>query len=327
MGRGVDGGVSRNGASPRLVDVTLRDGGKINGHCWTPAQAAEVVDACTAAGIRNTEVGYFRPARQKTDGETRPAASCPPRYLEALAQRAAGARLMVMTSRKDAEPGDLAALARHGVAMVNMPVRAGDVTALRPYAEAVRAAGMGLAVKLMRLGGLPEEAVLRASEQATACGAEVFYVADSYGGMFPEDVTRLAGRLREASGIPLGLHAHDGLSMAFANAIAALRGGFTYVDASLSGMGADGGNLNLELMAAYLRRHAGEDVRVAPLARAAAGMLTPWLGDGVLEKAAHIVIGMLDLDPKDPASAGNRDWARICAMLDAEPVGEEPVRE
>jgi 4-hydroxy 2-oxovalerate aldolase len=168
----------------------------------------------------------------------------------------------------------------------------------------------------MRVSRLSDDAILRAAEQAEAAGADVFYLADSYGGMFPEDVTRLAGRLAAVTEAPLGLHAHDGLSLAFANSVAAVRAGFTYIDASLSGMGVDGGNLSLELIVAYLRVHAGQRLAIAPLAHASAALLTPWLGAGVaVREAAYAVIGMLDLDPADaefPAAAdflapGNAD--------------------
>ncbi|MGW7007548.1 hypothetical protein ACWGCW_33290 [Streptomyces sp. NPDC054933] len=312
--------------SVRLVDVTLRDGGKVNDHSWTLAQAERLVEACAAAAVPDVEIGYFRPARQPVDGATAPAASCPPEYLEPLREKAGAARLMVMTSRKDAAPEDLAALARYGVAAVNMPARAAEVASLGPYARAAHDAGMRLAVKLMRVNRMPEQAVLRAVEQAAGkgagdiAGADVFYLADSYGGMFPEDVTRLAGRLREVTDVPLGLHAHDGLSMAFANSVAAVRAGVEYVDASLSGMGVDGGNLCLELFAAYLRCREHQGLAITPLARAAAELLTPWLGEGLTTRAEYVVIGMLDLDPKDPASVGDGTSGALFSLLDAVPV-------
>jgi 4-hydroxy 2-oxovalerate aldolase len=58
-----------------LIDVTLRDGGKVNDHRWTPAQAIDVVRACLRAGVPQVEVGYWRPRRQRVDGDRAPAAS------------------------------------------------------------------------------------------------------------------------------------------------------------------------------------------------------------------------------------------------------------
>lgn len=292
----------------QLVDVTLRDGGKVNGHCWTTGQAVSVVESCVAAGVPVVEAGYFRPALHGAGVGA--AAYCPAGYLRSLLAAASGrAALAVMVSRADAAPRDLAALAACGVTTVTMSARPGDVAGLGPYAEAAHEAGLGLVAKVMRVNRLPDDALLRAAQEAEAAGADVFYLADSYGAMFPEDVTRLAARLAEVTEAPLGLHAHDGLSLAFANCVAAVRAGFTYIDASLSGMGVDGGNLSLELAAAYLRVHAGQNLAITPLARVSATLLTPWLGEGAaVREAVYAVIGLLDLDPADATFPAPADF-------------------
>ena len=307
----------------RLMDVTLRDAGKLNGHRWSRDQAVAVVAACAAAGVPAVEVGYFRPGRQSTDGDTAPAASCPPGYLEALRERSGGARLAVMAGRADLAPADLARLGGTGVTSLAMSAEVGRVAVLAPYARAAEEAGLRLAVKLMRVRGLPDDAILKSAEEAAEYGAPVFYIADSYGAMFPEDARRLGRRLREATGAELGLHAHDGLSLAFANSVAAVEAGFDWIDASLTGLGPDGGNLSLELMVSYLRARATTAIRLAPLADASATVLRPWVGDGAAARAtaraADAVIGALDLDPRDRASVGGGSPAALFALLDALP--------
>ncbi|WP_240160702.1 hypothetical protein [Pseudomonas bharatica] len=52
----------------------------------------------------------------------------------------------------------------------------------------------------------------------------------------------------------MGFHAHNNLSLALSNAIAAMDAGAEYIDASVCGMGKGAGNLHLGVFVAYLHR-------------------------------------------------------------------------
>ena len=59
----------------RVIDVTLRDGGYVNDHGFTPQQAAALVAGLAASGLDYVEIGYYRPHDEALyDG--RPAACC-----------------------------------------------------------------------------------------------------------------------------------------------------------------------------------------------------------------------------------------------------------
>ncbi|WP_416973968.1 hypothetical protein [Streptomyces sp. 4F14] len=300
-----------------LLDVTLRDGGYVNSHSWTVGQAQGVVRACEAAGVPFTEVGYLRPSRHGDD--TAPSASCSPRYLEALQSEAeTGTGLVVMAHAKDTSPSDLAGLARFGVRLVRMPVAPYSVQELAPYAAAAQDAGMRFSVNLIRISELSEQDILSAALEAEKISADVFYLADSNGSMFPDGVSGITRHVRDTVSIKLGFHAHDGLSLGFANALAAMDNGFEYIDASLCGMGKGGGNLALELISAHLRFRQLCDVSVTPLVDSAVSLLTPWKGDQILSRCESIVSGILDLNLENLAeirSAGSS--STLFSMLDS----------
>ncbi|MEU0208855.1 hypothetical protein ABZ235_28270 [Streptomyces canus] len=299
-----------------LVDVTLRDGGYVNGHSWTVSQAKEVLVGCGKAGIPYAEVGYLRPARHIVDGSMAPSASCPPWFLEQLGDVDGCTELVVMAHATDIVPADLSRLAEFGVRMVRMPTRPGSVKELAPYAAAAREAGMVFSANLIRVSELSEQQVVDAAASAERNSVDIFYIADSNGSLFPEDAGRLCGLVREATDIELGFHAHDGISMGFANALAAMRQEFRYIDASLCGMGKGGGNLSMELIAAYLRSREGRDVSVTPLAETAARLLTPWKGDHILAGCESIASGILDLNMDDLKAIHDEDSHRLFSMLD-----------
>jgi hypothetical protein len=69
-----------------------------------------------------------------------------------------------------------------------------------------------------------------------------------------EDVRRYIGCVLERINVPVGFHAHNNLSLAVANTLAAIETGCGYIDAALRCLGAGAGNTQLEILAAILER-------------------------------------------------------------------------
>lgn len=278
-----------------LLDVTLRDGGYVNGHSWSRADAMTVVASCAAAQLSYSEVGYFRPARHEVDGPALPASCCPPDYLRALGEGNPGLTLVAMVHGRDVSLDDYRMLSELGIGMVRMPAQLGILPTLPRHVEAARNAGLRVTLNLIRVSELTTDEVVRAAKLAAECDVEAFYLADSNGGLFPDKVTELVRASMDAVGIPLGFHAHDGLSLAFINSLTAVKAGCTYLDASLAGMGKGGGNLSLELIVGYLISRRQAPLLMAPLVRAAETVLRPWK-DGVAARCDSIASGLLDLN-------------------------------
>lgn len=296
-----------------LLDVTLRDGGYVNGHAWTRADAAAVVAACVDARITYCEVGYFRPRRHESDGERLPAACCPPDYLAELRGRHSDITLVAMCHARDVNLNDYRMLTEMGVGLVRMPATMSLLPSLGKNVAAAKDAGLRVTINLIRVSEVALKDVVRAAELAEEFGADIFYVADSNGSMFPTDVRRIVAAASEVISIPLGFHAHDGLSLAFINSLTALEVGVRYLDASLAGMGKGGGNLSLELIVGYLRARTSAELSMAPLAHAAATVLQPWKG-GVMARCESMASGLLDLN-LDAIDALRGDEAKELVLL------------
>tara|TARA_R110002020_G_scaffold12072_5_gene44747 strand:- start:4011 stop:5675 length:1665 start_codon:yes stop_codon:yes gene_type:complete len=67
------------------------------------------------------------------------------------------------------------------------------------------------------------------------------YIADSYGALYPKDVTHLF-----QDKLINGIHTHDNMGLAFANCLEAINQGATYIDGTLTGMGRGVGNVTTE---------------------------------------------------------------------------------
>lgn len=282
-------------AEINLVDVTLRDGGYVNLHSWTQWDAQAIISGCAEAKIPLCEIGYFRPRRHAEDGARQPAACCPPEYIDGLRKHAAGVALVAMAHARDVDTADYQMLRDSGVDMVRMPARVAVLQTLPPHITAARAAGLRVTVNLIRASEVGADDVAAAARLARECGAEAFYLADSNGSLFPEDVAALVQTAARAAQVPLGFHAHDGLSLAFINSLTAIEAGCRYVDASLSGMGKGGGNLSLELMVGYLRSRGMSPLAMKPLVQTADSVLKPWV-NGVAMRSESIASSLLNMN-------------------------------
>ena len=94
------------------------------------------------------------------------------------------------------------------------------------------------------------EGLVEESLKMQSYGADSIYFADSAGAMTTEDVRRRVSALVGALDIPVGVHAHNNLSMAVANSIAAYEEGAQNLDGTSAGLGAGAGNCPTEILAA-----------------------------------------------------------------------------
>ncbi len=95
-----------------------------------------------------------------------------------------------------------------------------------------------------------------------------FYIVDSFGTLYPEDIKRLYHVVDDVmdKNILFGIHAHNNLQMANANAITFIteaKGRDIIVDGSIYGMGRGAGNAQTEVLMHYLNKDGeiyGEDI-------------------------------------------------------------------
>jgi 4-hydroxy 2-oxovalerate aldolase len=283
---------------PRLLDVTLRDGGYVNEWRFRRADAVAVVSVLSGCGIPFIEVGYYNPRLDPNGAECAPK-YCPPDYLTSLARARGQSELVVMIRPADVEPDDYGRLADCGIARVRFVVPLAGVPSLDRHIAAAHRRGLTCSVNLIRLSERAVGDVVSCAKVAEAAGADWLYGADSNGSMFPDDVERVFTELSSSVRIPLGFHAHNHLQLAFANSLAAVRGGCQLLDSSLAGMGKGAGNLTTELIVAYLDRMRGTPCAVSRLDRVAGGTLGSWISPDHSRRCEWALAGLLDLNADD----------------------------
>lgn len=284
---------------PEILDVTLRDGGYVNNWQFSIQNALAIVSTLARGGMPYIEVGYYYPAHSSTNGlrhHSGPSAYCQHEYLEAVSRVAGNSKLGVMVHLNDVLPTDYAFLADHNIFTVRFVVPGSNIQQLEPHIDAAHAAGLTVSVNLIRASQRSDENILLCARAAQDLGSDWLYLADSNGSLFPDRVERIFRELREELDIRLGFHAHDSLHLAFANSLAAIRGGATLLDSSLGGMGKGAGNLVTELICSYFKNFYEVQFTIGEFTTMACNTLSEWIRADHVSRCESTLSALLDLN-------------------------------
>ena len=244
------------------MDCTVRDGGYVLGWHKSFDYVSSLCHALQDAQVNWVEVGFVNKHRPG-DG---PWASLTAELLDRLAdtgRRAAAEPLFVagMLDVGKATPADLRWIRGSRLDMVRIAARPADWPAAFALVPALKDMGVKVSINAMAASHLDALWHTRTlADLAAVSGAtpDVIYFADSFGACRPYQISGLVYNLSLALSqnrveVDIGFHAHDNLRLAFANALAAVDAGATWVDGSVFGVGRGGGNLTTELMVSEWR--------------------------------------------------------------------------
>jgi len=230
-----------------LQDVTLRDGMHAIRHRLAPEQVGRIVAALAAAGVAAIEVSHGDGlagsslnygAGSHTDWE----------WIEAAVANAGDA---VVTTLLLPGVGTIAELRRAhdmGVRSVRVATHCTEADVAAQHITEARELGMDVSGFLMLAHMVGPAELAAQAKLMESYGAHCVYITDSAGRLLTEDVRARVRAYRDAldPNTQIGIHAHENLSLAVANSVAAVEEGAFRVDASLAGQGAAAGNAPIE---------------------------------------------------------------------------------
>ncbi len=243
-------------ASVRIMEVGPRDGLQIEPHVLTLDEKVKLIDALTAAGIQEIEVGSFvnpKAVRQMADSEEVIQRLTPkpgvryralwlnPRGLEralAVGKIHIEGKLTITASETFIKRNTNRTIEQTFQEMPEWMAR---------YREAgIKTNGLGVmaAFGCNFEGDVPQDHVLSLVERArtvmrdNGCDLEHLSLADTMGWANPVQIKRMIGAVCDRwPAMGLKLHLHDTRGAAIANAVAAMEMGVREFDAAIGGLG------------------------------------------------------------------------------------------
>lgn len=234
-----------------VQDVTLRDGMHAIRHQLAPAKAGEIVGALDRAGVAAIEISHgdglagsslnYGPG-SNTDWE----------WIEAAVANAGSAIITTLLLPGVGTVAELRRAHELGVRSVRVATHCTEADVAAQHIAEARSLGMDVSGFLMMSHMLGAAELAAQAKLMESYGAHCVYITDSSGRLTTDDVRDRVKAYRDAldDATQVGIHAHENLSLAVANSVAAVEEGAYRVDASLAGQGAAAGNTPIEAFVA-----------------------------------------------------------------------------
>lgn len=240
-------------AKIKIVDTTMRDGSHAVSHSFSPEQVEKIAAGLDQSGVEIIEIAHgdgiagssYNYGFLKYKEED---------LIRAARANISNAKLDILLLPGIGTIKDLKEARSWGVDVVRVATHVTEADIGAQHIQAAKDLGMMACGFLMMVHMVEPEKVAEQAALMESYGADYINLADSAGYLLPEDVQARVKAVREAVKIPVGFHAHNNLSLAVANSLAAIEAGATYIDTTLRGLGAGAGNCQLEVLAGILQR-------------------------------------------------------------------------
>ena len=236
----------------KLLDCTIRDGGYYTNWDFSDQMVNTYIKTFNELPMDYLEVGYRSKPQQGYLGKY---FYCPIYVLEELKAKT-NKKLVIILNEKDVRAEDaeeLLAPIRDYVTMVRMAIDPKNFERSLSLAKEVKKLGFEVSFNVMYMSTWKDQKGFLELIPEVDQVADYFYMVDSFGGVYPQDVKDTIALVRSKTKVKLGFHGHNNLEMALANTLTAIDEGIDIVDATVTGMGRGAGNLKTELLLTVLQ--------------------------------------------------------------------------
>ena len=300
----------------RVVDATIRDGGLVNNFMFSDEFINALYRANVKAGVDYMEFGYKASKELFDVNKFGKWKFCDEDTVRAIVgDNNSDMKLAVMADvgrcdyKKDILPKSESVfdLIRVATYVHQMP------TAIDMIEDA-KAKGYEVSCNIMAISNAKEADIDQALEMVGQSGADVIYIVDSYGSLYPEQIRQISDKYMEVGekyGKSIGIHAHNNQQLAFANSIESVARGGSYLDATMMSMGRGAGNCAMELLISFLKN---PKYNIFPVLKFLEEHMLPLKESGALwgYDIPYLLTGRLNQHPSaaiDYTKAGLTDYA------------------
>lgn len=236
-----------------ITEVALRDGSHAISHQFTVEQVTAITKALNEARVPYIEVTHgdglggssLQYGLSRTDEL---------KLIEAAVGVADFSKISVLLLPGIGTIEDLKVAENLGAKMVRVATHVTEADVSKQHIETAKELGMETVGFLMMSHMAPVEKLVEQAKLMESYGADVVYVTDSAGALLPHEVKERIKALKQELSVEIGFHAHNNLSLAMGNTLAAIEEGATRIDGSVRCLGAGAGNTQTEVLVAVLEK-------------------------------------------------------------------------
>lgn len=243
----------------KILDCTLRDGGYYTNWDFDKGLVKSYFDSFNQLPAEYLEIGYRSNSKANYLGEY---FYCPVFVME-QAKQWSNKKLVIILNEKDIRKENVKDLLTPCIGLITMVRLAIDPAHFKRalgLAEAIKAMGFEVGFNVMYMSTWNEQKDFLNQIQEVTGLADYFYMVDSFGGVYPQDVKDTFDLVRSKTDAKIGFHGHNNLELALINTLTAIECGANIVDATITGMGRGAGNLKTELLLTSLNATASLEV-------------------------------------------------------------------
>jgi 4-hydroxy 2-oxovalerate aldolase len=232
----------------KILDCTLRDGGYYTNWDFDRDTVDNYIISCNNLPIEYIEIGYRSIPLNGYYGEY----FYLPKHVLNRIKSLSTKKLVIILNEKDTRIEHIPQLLEPCVGIIDLVRIALDpkeITRATILAKEIKKMGFEVAFNVMYMSKWKYQPnFLELLPQVDGI-VDFFYMVDSYGGVYPNDVKETTNLIREIlPNTKLGFHGHNNLELALINTLTAIEEGCSIVDATVTGMGRGAGNIKTELL-------------------------------------------------------------------------------
>ena len=291
----------------KVVDCTIRDGGLMNKWQFSDEFVKAVYNGLVEAGVDYMEIGYISSESAFSRDEVGPWKFCDNKDLKRIVgDNKSGLKLSAMADIGRIDLDDIPPASESLLDMIRVACYAHQVDKAVALAEHCMEKGYETTINLMAVSKVNETDLDEAIGDIAKSKVPIFYIVDSFGSMYSEQIEHLARKYKKA--MPdktIGIHAHNNMQLAMSNTVTSIIEDCNFLDATILGMGRGAGNCPLEILIAFLKN---PKYRLLPILDVIQNYVGPLQKD--IEWGYHIpylVTGALNEHPRSAISWMNSD--------------------
>ncbi|THE10424.1 4-hydroxy-2-oxovalerate aldolase [Bacillus timonensis] len=234
-----------------ITEVALRDGSHAIRHQFTVEQVTSIAKALDEANVPYIEVshgdGLGGSSLQYGLSLTNEL-----ELIEAAASVVNNAKIAVLLLPGIGTMPELKQAAQLGAKMARIATHVTEADVSPQHIATAKDLGLETVGFLMMSHMAPTAKLVEQAKLMESYGADTVYVVDSAGALLPHQVSERIRALKDTLTVNVGFHAHNNLSLAMANTLAAIQEGATRIDGSIRCLGAGAGNTQTEVLVSVL---------------------------------------------------------------------------